>query len=204
LPGACNVNPLVIKVTGSLIEHPRCDEWLQAIPPLAPVVIVPGGGRHADAVRSAQPSAQFSDRHAHRMALRAMGDIGRELASRCSFLVEAHSLSAVRAALAAQQTPLWLPDDLLGGHPDIEESWDVTSDSLAAWCAGQIHARGCILLKAGPVPGDGDCSRWAETGFVDRRFPDYVSAAALPWQAVSIRDERTAWVALNAAVSSLA
>ena len=44
-----------------------------------------------------------------------------------------------------------LPAALLAEHDPLPESWDVTSDSIAAWVAGAAGASRLVLLK--PVPG---------------------------------------------------
>jgi hypothetical protein len=47
-----------------------------------------------------------------------------------------------------------------GGRPDVPESWDVTSDSLAVFAADAIRAEQAILLK--PVEGAGVDAYMAE------------------------------------------
>jgi len=70
---------------------------------------------------------------------------------------------------------VWDPMALRAGHPDIPESWDVTSDSLALWLAGQVGAAACILVKSlGPPPGTGP-AEWARLGLVDAAFPTFAA-----------------------------
>ena len=65
------MQPVVIKLSGQVVDHPQCDAWLDAIMARGNCVVVPGGGAYADAVRSAQKLKNFSDAVAHRLALYA-------------------------------------------------------------------------------------------------------------------------------------
>jgi 5-(aminomethyl)-3-furanmethanol phosphate kinase len=60
------------------------------------------------------------------------------------------------------------------GDPGIAASWDITSDSLAAWLAGKLRARRLVLVKSVAFAGDGvTAAHLARRGIVDRAFPDY-------------------------------
>ena len=63
----------IVKLGGSHSSGPHIRDWLAAIVAEAGgIVIVPGGGPFADAVRSAQPRMGFDDRAGDAMALLAM------------------------------------------------------------------------------------------------------------------------------------
>jgi aspartokinase-like uncharacterized kinase len=178
---------VVIKLSGQIVGYPQCDAWLEAIIQRGNCVVVPGGGAYADAVRSAQKVKNFSDAIAHRLALYAMTQTARDLVARCPLLKESFSLSAVEQTLQRQQTPIWSPADLLDGHPEIEESWELSSDSLALWCAAQLGAAECVLVKAGELPaGPVDIHAWSQVGFLDAHFPHMAQRTAIPWRAVTL------------------
>ena len=63
------------------------------------MVLVPGGGPFADAVRAAQPRMGFDDRAAHAMALLAMEQYGCALANLAQGLSLAASVAAIRRVL---------------------------------------------------------------------------------------------------------
>ena len=73
----------VVKLGGSLQSFPGLRDWVRLIAEQGGgrVVLVPGGGQFADAVRAAQRTAGFDDRTAHGMALFAMEQYGLMLAA---------------------------------------------------------------------------------------------------------------------------
>src|SRR6266700_3485022 len=125
--------PTVVKLGGSHAFSAHLASWVAAIADCAgDVVVVPGGGPFADAVREAQPKIGFDDDAAHHMALLAMEQYGCALASLNGALVRADSLAAIGHAREAVKVPVWMPARMALAA-DIPASWDITSDSLAAW-----------------------------------------------------------------------
>jgi aspartokinase-like uncharacterized kinase len=169
--------PAVLKLGGAQARGGRLGEWLDAITAQAGrVVVVPGGGPFADAVRAAQSEIGFDDAAAHEMAMMAMSQFGRALASLRPGFVIAGSRSALRDALRRGETPIWSPERmaLAAGLP---ASWALTSDSLAAWLAGRLGAQRLILVKHGACATAAELAR---RGVVDPLFPDYLSQAKVP------------------------
>jgi len=73
--------PTVLKLGGSYAFSPFLKNWIDAVKDCAGcVVLVPGGGPFADAVRAAQPRMGFDDRAAHEMAVLAMDQYGCAIA----------------------------------------------------------------------------------------------------------------------------
>ena len=141
----------MVKIGGGLLRQrglpglrQACDEVVE-LAAIGPVLVVPGGGPFADAVRSVDERVGLSDGLAHRLALRAMDQLGvllRDLlpsAGLTGDLTAPSGLAVLDAALAFEHR--------LG----VPESWAVTSDSLAVLAAGAIGARRAVLLK--PVAG---------------------------------------------------
>jgi aspartokinase-like uncharacterized kinase len=158
----------VVKLGGSHAFSPLLGGWLAAVgSAVEPVVLVPGGGPFADAVRAAQPAMGFDDEAAHDMALMAMAQYGRALAARGGRFVYSDTIAAVHDALANGAIPVWSPWPMLRLHPDIPRSWDVTSDSLAAWLASALDATRLVLVKhVSPVDA-------AQPGLVDAAFAGF-------------------------------
>jgi aspartokinase-like uncharacterized kinase len=143
--------PLVVKVGGGLLESDgiaglrrACDDVSQ-LAHARPVLVIPGGGPFADAVRVADAGGQLGDGLAHRLALAAMDQLGTVLAE---LLSAAEPIATLRAP---RRLGLLHAASAFTGRPDVPESWMVTSDSLAVLAAGAIGAPDAVLLKA--VPG---------------------------------------------------
>ncbi|SFL86228.1 uridylate kinase [Methylobacterium pseudosasicola] len=163
----------VLKIGGSLESAPA---RLRAL--LAEVaegvhgrcVVVPGGGAFADAVRADQIRDGFDEAEAHRRALDAMGRMAAffcDLEPRLTRSVEPWADDA--AAL------VWDPASLRAGHPDIPESWDVTSDSLALWLAARLRAGCCVLVKSADAVANESPGLLGRRGLVDAAFPAFAA-----------------------------
>jgi dihydroneopterin aldolase len=160
----------VVKLGGSFAFSPVLADWLEMVARnVGHLVLVPGGGPFADAVREAQPKMGFDDAAAHHMALLAMEQYGRALVSLNETLVLASSVAAIRRLLSARKMPVWAPTRMVLGRADIPSSWDVTSDSLAAWLARRLRARRLLLIKQIDPPADPiEADDLVRRGIVDR------------------------------------
>ena len=172
-------NLIIAKIGGSFAFSKRLTVWLDALLLAAGrVVIVPGGGPFADAVRTAQPAMGFDDRAAHRMGLLAMEQFGCALAGLRPSLRLAESAAAIRSALRFGEVPVWAPTRMVLEAKDVPASWDVTSDSLAAWLAGALGAKLLLLVKSGEAPqGPVRVADLAARGVVDPCFPRFLAAS---------------------------
>jgi 5-(aminomethyl)-3-furanmethanol phosphate kinase len=175
---------IVVKFGGSLAEGDALPSWLDAIAAAGTgTVIVPGGGAFADAVRHEQDRLGFSDRAAHRMALLAMEQYAEILVDRMPSLVRCRTVAEMRDAASAGQVAVWLPAAMVLADPAMPESWNVTSDSLAAWLARRLGAQALILVKSTAAPFPLDPAALAAQGLVDTAFPGFTAACdfALEW-----------------------
>lgn len=164
----------VVKIGGSLAASPDLPAWLAALagPHKASLVVVPGGGPFADAVRRAQAARHFDDAAAHRMALLAMEQFGIMICALAPGLVPAASADSIAAAQQAGDVPVWMPAAMAGDAPDVAPGWEVTSDSLAAWLASRIGAPALLLVKSSAPPADAATAEdLAQAGVVDTAFP---------------------------------
>jgi aspartokinase-like uncharacterized kinase len=140
----------VVKAGGSLAENPAALKALCAeLPRIArrySILVVPGGGRFADAVREYDAKFALPPAVSHRLAILAMDQYGLLLAqitpnsSTFSVLDEAQRFSETG------KVPIFLPSSLMFEDDPFEPSWDVTSDSIAAYIAGKLRARKLVLV----------------------------------------------------------
>jgi len=160
----------VVKVGGSLLAHrEHLAVATAAISELArhrSLVVVPGGGPFVDAVRDVDARIGLSDDAAHWMAILGMDQHAHLLAEQIRDSMIAAGPAEIRAALASGRVPVLAPSTWLRTADPLPHSWDITSDSIAAWVAGQLGAERLVLLKPPSASGP---------DLVDRHF-----AAAVP------------------------
>jgi 5-(aminomethyl)-3-furanmethanol phosphate kinase len=111
------------------------------------LLVVPGGGDFADQVRTAYRQYNLSETAAHYMAVLAMDQYGYLL----NQLIAGSSLHlslglACRAAKSGKAAIL-LPSALIRRADPLPHSWEVTSDTIAAWVAHRARCRRLVLLK---------------------------------------------------------
>ena len=184
----------IVKLGGSHATGPHLKDWLAAIAAEAGwIAIAPGGGPFADAVRAAQASIGFDDRAAHAMALMAMAQFGAALASLNPALRLAASRSAIVRALHDGKVPVWSPEPMARAAA-LPETWDLTSDSLAAWLAGALGADRLVLVKHGRFEAAAISAQdLAARGVVDPMFPRYLKeSGARAWLAGPAESARLA------------
>jgi aspartokinase-like uncharacterized kinase len=142
---------VVVKIGGSLLSlDGALERTLAALEQLAPrrsLIIVPGGGPFADVVRSIDRQHALSPDDAHWMAILGMEQYAILLASRLRSSELVHRRGEIARALAHERIPVLAPYRWLREADPLPHSWDVTSDSIAAWVARELDARQLILIK---------------------------------------------------------
>ena len=162
---AQSMSPLIVKVSGSLYNQ---------IPDLIPVIkaskrpllLIPGGGPFADLVRCVQADNDT----AHWMAVSAMEQFGLFIAS--------FGISATDFIITPLTTTVFLPYRYLRLTDPLPHTWDVTSDTIAAWIAHALHLD-LLLLKSVDdifINGifQGQVTRPRETDVIDPFFIPFV------------------------------
>lgn len=169
----------VVKLGGSTAGHDEMKVWIAALARSSlPLVIVPGGGPFADQVRSAQKGMGFSDAAAHAMAILAMDQFGHVIVDSHKRFSAARSIEEIEQASAVGKIPVWLPSALATSAQDIPVSWQITSDSLAAWLAGKLGAEALLLVKQSRAfTGDDGVADLMARGIVDTYLAAMLPAA---------------------------
>jgi aspartokinase-like uncharacterized kinase len=171
--------PLIaIKVGGGLTAFPGALQHVsRALTELAAryrILVLPGGGPFADAVRAFQARESLSADAAHWMAILAMDQYAQVLAERISGAVLVDEPGAVLSALKERVVVL-APYRWMRAADVLPHSWNATSDSVAAFVAGAFDASHLVLIK--PVDS-------ADPGMVDACFAS-VLPSNLPWVVIS-------------------
>jgi aspartokinase-like uncharacterized kinase len=195
----------IVKLGGSLLDLPdvaaRLRAWLARQTPADTLLIV-GGGALVEEIRHSQSRRGLSDTGAHWLSIRAMAiqaEVVLALLPEARWLESATRLRDVPAAERLMVLDPWRfmreEDPRLARDP-LPDTWDVTSDSIAARAAEIARATELVLLKSA-LPADESIAGMAQTGYVDRYFPRAVPAFAR-LRLVNLRDERFAETAINA------
>jgi aspartokinase-like uncharacterized kinase len=170
---------IVYKIGGSLFDLPELPNVIRHVlaqRPESSPLLVAGGGRAADLVREWDSVHELGADSAHALALEAM-DLGASLL--------AHFLPEARLVRSEQQVRMAAGDHAVSilcsgcfikaaeaeGHPALEHSWRVTSDSIAAWAAHILGATELVLVKSRDVSCEMTPSAAAQAGLVDEHFP---------------------------------
>jgi aspartokinase-like uncharacterized kinase len=167
----------VVKVGGSLLGSPELERWLGLFAKFSDgnIILVPGGGVFADAVREAQKVSKISEACAHKLAVLAMDQFGLLLANMNSDLAVARTEMEIDERTWQHRCIVWLPSQMVLADDSIPKSWDVTSDSIAAWLAGKVGAQQLILVKSNKPDGPELSLRMMqESGIIDEAFSDFV------------------------------
>jgi aspartokinase-like uncharacterized kinase len=179
--------PIVVaKLGGSLAADPSLPHWLRtlAYDRSARFVVVPGGGPFADSVRVAQQRWRFSDQIAHTMAIAAMEQFGHVLCGIELGSIPCSSVRQIEQVWANGRLPVWMPGRLMAKDQQLPRTWDVTSDTIAAWLAHLLRA-GLVLVKSCDLPDQpSDPAMLADCGIVDAALPEYLSRTSVPLQLV--------------------
>ncbi len=189
---------VVVKLGGSYAFSPHLSDWLAALATCAGrVVVVPGGGPFANAVRHAQPKMGFDDRAAHHMALLAMWQYGCAIANLGQGYVVVASVVRIKQAARARQVPVWSPIPMALQSNDLPVSWDVTADSVAAWLARRIGARRLLLVKqVAPAAELAPVDDLIAGGMIDPMLPRVIGDAAIEVDIVGAADHARAAAAI--------
>lgn len=184
----------VLKVGGSLARGDGLQDLCGEISVLGhqhSLLVVPGGGEFSDLVRQAYSRYDLGETAAHCMALLAMDQYGYLLGR----LIEGSSLetgmdSACRTA-ASGRVAILLPSAAVLDSDCLPHSWQVTSDTIAAWVASETGSPRLVLLKDidGLMPSlnspEGIIKEMTaeqlalHTGGVDGYLPDFLALTQL-------------------------
>ena len=183
----------MIKVGGSLGARPtqlrRLMETLAGVASRHWLVVVPGGGAFADEVRRADRRFALGDSAAHWMAILAMDQYAYLLTR----LAPGAALVRSRRELAPRRLNVLAPSAWLRRADPLPHSWDVTSDSIAAWVAHALRVRQLMLVKhedgfIGPDRGPDKMPEHVRrivldvlSGVVDPYFPRALDPAIACW-----------------------
>ena len=177
------MSAVVVKCGGSLLDLPDLKWRLEAV--LNQVctertVLVCGGGKAADQVRKWDEQFDLGAQRSHDLAIAAMSFNARFLLTLsprfqwCGTLEELETAAPGRVSVIDPVTVVRQLEQYLGQSP--ERSWDVTSDSIAAWITTSVGAERLVLLKSADAAHSANPDSLAQAELVDPLFPRYAAA----------------------------
>jgi len=183
-----NSSLIVIRVGGSLLHLPQLHSQLQwlcdSLQP-APLLLITGGGHAADIIRELDTRYGLPRTRAHWDAIAAMS-FNAELLVRTGNKLQLVA-DQLTAQLVQQSGRIPVLDTLThlrttgtATAQQLPESWDVTSDSIAAAILRDWQGSKLILVKSCAPPAS-DISRLAAAGGVDPYFPVASAGLDVEW-----------------------
>jgi aspartokinase-like uncharacterized kinase len=141
----------VIKLGGGLSALPGAlDAVCGAVSDLGRarrIVVVPGGGPFADAVRAFEGSHGLSADAAHWMAILGMDQYAHVLTERIVGARIVEEPGAIEEAIGKAGVAVLAPSRWMRAADVLPHTWQATGDSVAAFVAGALDADRLILVK---------------------------------------------------------
>jgi aspartokinase-like uncharacterized kinase len=136
----------ILKLGGSLMDNGR--EIMQFLSDYAETkalsfIVIPGGGPFAEVIRTLSEERAISDDTAHWMAVLAMHQYGLFLAGSEQEIPVAESMEELNNA---GPISIVLPYKLLKDDDSLPHTWDVTSDTIAAFIAHKLGEKTFVKL----------------------------------------------------------
>lgn len=186
------VRPIVVfKIGGSLLDLPDLGDVVRELLAQRPEhasLLAAGGGAAADVVREWDCVHRLGEEISHELALQAMTLNEALLVHLLPEVRLARNRKQFEAIAAARQTALlcshcfirWAESQPAAGLPEaLPHTWQVTSDSIAAWAALCLQAEELVLVKSAPKPAGRSAREAAADGLVDAHFPQLASKLPL-------------------------
>jgi len=141
------MDAIVVKVGGSLGAYPEklrslCAK-LTELSHRYNLIIIPGGGEFADVARKMDQRFKLSPRTSHRMAILGMDQYGLLLED---LLEVADVITDIGENMPRGNLTIFLPSAFLFKEDQLENSWDVTSDSIAVYIAKRLRIPKVLLI----------------------------------------------------------
>ena len=139
----------VVKIGGSLFPNYAIDLAKQ-LKDTGSVIIL-GGGEFANLIRSYDGEIHFSQQVNHWTAIDCMDILAKLVNDKVESAKLAYSLKEVIEISDEGFTPIFVVSEFLRTEDPFECSWDVTSDSIAAYVAHALNANLLIVTNVNGI-----------------------------------------------------
>lgn len=182
----------VLKLGGSLFDLPDLAPRLLEISQIAGCshpVVVPGGGGFAEEIRKLDQQHGFEVEQSHALSIYSLSLSSRFVAGLSSRFFRVKSGTELEATWSEGSLPILDVAEFTVAHAPLPSSWEVTSDSIAAWIASLHPKSKLILLKSVELPQKISMEAAASAGIVDGHFP-HMAASLHEVRWCSLRDHQ--------------
>ncbi len=139
----------VVKIGGSLFpEH--AIELAKRLENTGSVIVL-GGGEFANLIRRYDSEMKFSDEANHWTAIDCMEIIAKLVNDKVDSAKLAYTIDEVHEISDEGFTPIFVVSEFLKVEDPFECSWDVTSDSIAAYVANLLNANLFIVTNVNGI-----------------------------------------------------
>ena len=114
-------------------------------------VIILGGGEFANLIRKYDDEMQFSEQTTHWCAIDCMDIIAKLVNDKINSTKLAYSIEDINKISNEGFTPIFVVSEFLKTEDPFECSWDVTSDSIAAYVAHLLNANLLIVTNVNGI-----------------------------------------------------
>ena len=139
----------VVKIGGSLFPDYAID-LADKLKNTSSVIIL-GGGEFANLIRKYDAEQEFSDEANHWAAIDCMDIIAKLVNDKVESTKLAYSIDEINQISDEGFTPIFLVSEFLKVEDPFECSWDVTSDSIAAYVAHLLNANLLIVTDVNGI-----------------------------------------------------
>ena len=139
----------VVKIGGSLFPDYAID-LADKLKNTSSVIIL-GGGEFANLIRKYDAEQEFSDEANHWTAIDCMDIIAKLVHDKVESTKLAYSIDEINQISDEGFTPIFLVSEFLKVEDPFECSWDVTSDSIAAYVAHLLNANLLIVTDVNGI-----------------------------------------------------
>ena len=139
----------VVKIGGSLFPDYAIDLADRLEGTVSCIIL--GGGEFANLIRKYDGEQHFSDEANHWCAIDCMDIIAKLVNDKVDSTKLAYSISDVNEISEEGFTPIFVVSQFLKDEDPFECSWDVTSDSIAAYVAHLLNANLLIVTNVNGI-----------------------------------------------------
>ena len=110
-----------------------------------------GGGEFANLIRKYDGEVNFSSETAHYTAIDCMDIIAKLVNDKVKSTKLVYSIEEAEKVSSSNLTPILIVSNILKDNDPFEASWDVTSDSIAAYVAHLLNAKLLIVTNVNGI-----------------------------------------------------